>query len=85
MRGTGIFWEAFWDGFTMAGLTGSSRLRPGPVYKRALVVCSVVCVTATLGVIGLLIANRSFAAAATLLGGAAIVAGASFVRRRRVL
>jgi len=85
MRGTGIFWEAFWDGCTIAGLTGSSRLRSGPVYKRALVVCSVACLTATLGAIVFLIVNRSFAAAATLLGGATIVAGASFVRRRRVL
>jgi len=82
MRRSEIFWEAFWDGLTLAVLTGSSRWPRGTANNFALVLYSSICLMATFAAIVFLAINRHYAGAGMLLGGAVIVAGASAMRQR---
>jgi len=58
MRRSEIFWEAFWDGFTSAALTGISRWPRGAAYHSALMLCSSICLMATFAAIVFLVVNR---------------------------
>jgi hypothetical protein len=80
MRRAEMFWEGFWDAFTMAGLADRPARSQRPVYHAALVLDSAFELIGLIAVIGFLAISGYHAGAAMLLAGTAFVAAAYTLR-----